>query len=284
MISSRQHSIGMGNIIKFVRYAISQVPPEIHETEAKSRIINALINYMEERIIISRNFISNTVCYNAIQDDDVICIYSHSVFIQQILLEAKSRGKCFKVIVVDSRPLMDGRKMIEVLSHHGIDCIYTLLHGVSFIMKDATRVLLGASAVCSNGTVLAIAGTAMIAAIAKANRIPVMFAAESYKFTHKVQLDSIVFNELGNTAELIVPSVNAMINNGAKDDNGEVGVGSSGGSSSELVGGSGSGCVGVMLEPQTDGVYRGTATDESNSQIPFSVIHLRYEFGVLCVS
>ena len=33
-------------------------------------------------------------------------------------------------------------------------------------------------------------------------KVPVLVAAESYKFSDKVQLDSIVFNELGSGAEI----------------------------------------------------------------------------------
>ena len=62
---------------------------------------------------------------------------------------------------------------------------------------------LGASALLSNGTVYAPAGTGMIACLAKNKRVPVIFAAESYKFCEKVQLDSIVSNELGDQRELL---------------------------------------------------------------------------------
>lgn len=44
----------------------------------------------------------------------------------------------------------------------------------------------------------------MVAALAKARQIPVIVAAESYKCSEKVQLDSIVFNELGHAAEIAV--------------------------------------------------------------------------------
>ena len=64
---------------------------------------------------------------------------------------------------------------------------------------------LGASALLSNGTVFAPAGTGMIACLAKNRRVPVIFAAESYKFCDKVQLDSIVHNELGDYRELLMP-------------------------------------------------------------------------------
>lgn len=44
----------------------------------------------------------------------------------------------------------------------------------------------------------------MVAALAKAQQIPVIVAAESYKFSEKVQLDSIVYNELGHASEIAV--------------------------------------------------------------------------------
>lgn len=40
----------------------------------------------------------------------------------------------------------------------------------------------------------------------QALRIPVIVASESYKFCEKVQLDSIVYNELGSTAEIVCGS------------------------------------------------------------------------------
>lgn len=42
----------------------------------------------------------------------------------------------------------------------------------------------------------------MVAAMAKYRHVPVIFAAETYKFSDKVQLDSIVYNELADPAEL----------------------------------------------------------------------------------
>ena len=49
----------------------------------------------------------------------------------------------------------------------------------------------------------------MIACLARHRRVPVIFAAESYKFCEKVQLDSIVFNELGDYRELLKPEADS---------------------------------------------------------------------------
>ena len=43
-----------------------------------------------------------------------------------------------------------------------------------------------------------------MAALAKCLQIPVIVASESYKFSDKVQLDSIVYNELGQTSEVAI--------------------------------------------------------------------------------
>lgn len=84
-------------------------------------------------------------------------------------------------------------------------------------MKDqsVTRVLLGASSLLSNGAMLGPAGTAMVAALARARQIPVIVAAESYKFSEKVQLDSIVYNELGNSSEIAVMGSSGSAEEGA---------------------------------------------------------------------
>ena len=60
--------------------------------------------------------------------------------------------------------------------------------GAAGAMRTVSRVLLGASALLSNGTMIAPAGTALIAALAKSKRIPVIVAAETYKFCEKVQV------------------------------------------------------------------------------------------------
>ena len=59
-------------------------------------------------------------------------------------------------------------------------------------------VLLGASGVLANGAVLAPAGTATVAALAKTRDVDVWVAAESFKLSERVHLDSVVYNEMGS--------------------------------------------------------------------------------------
>lgn len=162
-------------------------------------------------------------------------------------------------------------------------------------MKDqsVTRVLLGASSLLSNGAMLGPAGTAMVAALAKARQIPVIVAAESYKFSEKVQLDSIVYNELGNSSEIAVMGSSSAGASGAEE----------GGAAAAT------GAGGPVPVPQRQPGYRGAAlvqeaavqgresaveadpiatptlwrsnanvnASEGAASLPFNVVNLRYD-------
>jgi translation initiation factor 2B subunit (eIF-2B alpha/beta/delta family) len=145
-------------------------------------------------------FVSSTI-----RDDDVILTFGSSPLVRKALLCA-AKTKRFRLVVADTRPLCEGLRTLAAVSNV-VHCVYSPLSGAAAAMSDVTRVLLGASCFMSNGAMLAPAGTAMVAALARSKQVPVIVASESYKFSEKVQLDSIVFNELGNTREIAVMSV-----------------------------------------------------------------------------
>jgi translation initiation factor eIF-2B subunit delta len=101
-------------------------------------------------------------------------------------------------VVVDSRPALEGRRMLHSLLSAGVHCQYIQLNGLSFGLAGATKVILGAAAVLSNGTVLGRAGSAAVAMLAAEAHIPVLVCAETHKFHERVQLDSFTHNELGD--------------------------------------------------------------------------------------
>lgn len=202
MVESRQISKGMGNVIKYVRQCISKVSPELSEAEAKSIILGDLQRYLEEKMIYAGESIAQFVA-STVNDGDVILTFGSSPLLRKVLLHCVKLRK-FRLIVVDSRPLNEGLQTVAALSNV-VPCVYTPLSGAAYALKDVSKVILGASCLLSNGSMLAVAGTAMVAALAKARQIPVVVASESYKFSDKVQLDSIVFNELGHSSEIVVP-------------------------------------------------------------------------------
>lgn len=242
MVDCRQLTKGMGNIIKFLKSCISRVSPDISEAEAKTIILNKLTNFMEEKLEFAAESIADFIS-STINDDDVVMTFGSSPLIRKILRTA-AQSKRYRIIVVDTRPLHEGLQLLSALSPY-VHCVYSPLAGAAVAVKDVTKVVLGASCLLSNGTMLAAAGTAMVAALAKAKQIPVIVAAESYKFSDKVQLDSIVFNEVGNPEELLK---------------------SHSSDSSE--------------ETTESLLYRGSS-EGSSSKFPFEVVNLRYDLTPL---
>ena len=105
------------------------------------------------------------------------------------------KGIRFEVLCVDARPTHTAEPFCAHLLQAGVPCSYLALHAVSHAMGAVTKVLLGASAVKSNGAVIARAGSALVAAAAARARKAVLICAQSIKFHDEVQLDSITSNE-----------------------------------------------------------------------------------------
>ncbi|MBA0795445.1 hypothetical protein Gohar_006309 [Gossypium harknessii] len=197
LIECRPLSISMGNAIKFLKNRIAKLPLALSESEAKSTLMLDIDRFINEKIILSEKVIVKHAV-TKIRDGDVLLTYGASSVIEMILLHAHELGKHFHVVVVDSRPKLEGQLLLRRLVRKGLSCTYTHVNAVSCIMQDVTRVFLGASSVLSNGTVYSRVGTACVAMVAHAFRVPVLVCCEAYKFHERVQLDSICFNELGN--------------------------------------------------------------------------------------
>jgi translation initiation factor eIF-2B subunit delta len=136
-----------------------------------------------------------------INEDDVILTFSYSASVLSILLLARKNAIPFRVILVDPR-VGDGgacSRMAKELLGCGVKVTYVGMEGVSYVMRDVDKIMLGAEGVMSNGSVFARVGTLGVAQVASAYRKPVLVCCEGYKFTNKVQLDSITHNELGST-------------------------------------------------------------------------------------
>ena len=84
-----------------------------------------------------------------------------------MFLQAAESGLKFRVIVADGRPKFEGRQMAQHLINAGVHCTYTLVHSLSYVIGEVTKVFLGAHAVLANGHVMSRVGTSQVAMIAK---------------------------------------------------------------------------------------------------------------------
>ena len=197
----------MGNAIRWLKVEISDIDPDTPEQNAKHDLCDAIDNFIRERITVADQVIALSAA-EKVQDGDVILTFAKSSIVQQTLVEANRRGTKFRVIVIDSRPLFEGKHLARALADLGLEVQYSLIHAIGHAVKDATKVFLGAHAMMSNGRLYSRVGTAIVAMMAKESDVPVIVCCESVKFSDKVALDSIVTNEVAPPHELTIAGDN----------------------------------------------------------------------------
>ena len=192
----------MGNAIRWLKVEISNVDVSTPESQAKSDVCNSIDTYVREKVTVADQVIVKKANYK-IESGDVIMTFAKSSIVQQTLVEAFRSGKKFRVIVVDSRPLFEGKNLARALTDLGMEVQYSLTHGISHVIRQATKVFLGAHAMMSTGLYSRV-GTALVAMSAKEANVPVIVCCESVKLTERVALDSFVHNEIAPAQELII--------------------------------------------------------------------------------
>lgn len=205
LVDARAMGTSQGVAVRYLKYEISVVSADLTEDEAKEHLLERIDHFVRDRIVYASKII-RTQAGNKIKDGDVVMTFAHSSVVEGTLLAAWQRGVRFEVIVVDTRPLLEGKALLSVLLAAGIPCTYGLISSLSSLMPRADILLLGTSALLANGALYSRAGTATCAMMAKEKGIPVIVCCETYKFSERVQLDSFVQNEAGNPRDLLLPT------------------------------------------------------------------------------
>lgn len=202
----RPLSISQGNAIRALKLAIASIDPSVPEADAKETLCEFIDSFIREKITVADQVVAGSAAQK-IQDGDVIVTFAGSSLVKQTLLSAHKQGKKFRVSIIDSRPLFEGKNLARSLAKAGLDVQYSLMNGISHAIKDATKVFLGAHAMTSNGRLYSRVGTALVAMSAKERaggvEVPVIVCCETVKFTDRVALDSIVVNEIADADEMV---------------------------------------------------------------------------------
>jgi translation initiation factor eIF-2B subunit delta len=233
----RPHSIAMGNAYAFCKSAALCVVDTRDVTwERLVPLLQATIwAYIRERLDFAVTAIAELACTKLLQlhvppppightnlphnlhnlnhaPDLVILTYGYSEAVCAVLLQAASTLSAatttpqrLRVICVDSPPLLEGRKLLNRLLQETsgrdeeavLECCYIHLAAVSYVLPTVTKVLLGAAALQSDGSVTGRIGTAVVALLAHHQNCPVLVCAETFKISNRsVQLESLAYNEL----------------------------------------------------------------------------------------
>ncbi|ODQ77302.1 hypothetical protein BABINDRAFT_163571 [Babjeviella inositovora NRRL Y-12698] len=216
--NSRPLSVTMGNAIRWLKQQISVISISMSDVDAKKLICEQIDEFINEKIVITQQVIIDNASLH-ISNESVVLTYGFSDVLCKLFEHcANVEGKKFTLIVVDSRPLFEGKKLVRELiasnTTANINVHYVLINAISTIMDKVHTVFLGAHAMLSNGRLYSRVGTALIAMCANKRNVPVLVCAESLKFSEKIQLDSVTNNESADWKDLVKISKNAPVKTG----------------------------------------------------------------------
>ncbi|CDO95708.1 unnamed protein product [Kluyveromyces dobzhanskii CBS 2104] len=202
---SRPLSVTMGNAIRWLKQEISLIDPSTPDSKAKEELCDNIAQFARERVELADQLIIETASQH-IEEGSTILTYGCSKVLTDLFLHnAINFGKKFQIVIVDSRPLFEGRKMAESLKNKGLNVLYVPITALGTVFNmDIKYVFLGAHSILSNGFLYSRVGTAQIAMLASRRNIPVLVCCESLKFSQRVQLDSVTSNELADPNDLVI--------------------------------------------------------------------------------
>ncbi|CAO0802655.1 unnamed protein product [Mucor circinelloides] len=223
LLKFRYMSLSIRECIRWLKKVMADlvaVHPPVADEDARQMLQDQIAWFIRERITMADKLIAQNAL-TKIEDGDVILTFVKSSVVERVFLEAKAAGRDFQVIVIDSRPLLEGRYHATIrlisfliaekkigknlcvkLVKNGIKCKYTLISGIYVALKTVTKVFMGSHAILNNGSSYSRIGSAAIAMAATDKQIPVILCCETYKFVNRTQVDSLVMNEKGDPNSL----------------------------------------------------------------------------------
>ena len=134
----RPLSLSMRNLIRIIRNHFSRVSVDMPVDKVRTQLVEVIERFFHEEIECGLDGIKEHGSVK-IHNADVVMVFGNSFLVRHILGRALSDGKKFKVILVDSNPRLEGRKMLEYLIQVGIDTTYVFINAIAHVMKEVSR-------------------------------------------------------------------------------------------------------------------------------------------------
>lgn len=188
LIAAQSHMIPIFNLVNSVLYSFEE-----HKDALCLRKLDCLVREKSEEF--SKNSLKSLariadVGEALIFNGCTILTYSSSGAVLSILKRAKGKGKKFRVVVSESRPLFEGRKLAQYLGNLGIPVTLVIDSALSLYLKDADLVLVGADSISEKGFVNKV-GTYGLSLLADRSKVPFYLASERTKFISREWRDSL---------------------------------------------------------------------------------------------
>lgn len=113
--SSRPLSTSMGNAIRWLKQEISHISIDTPEQEAKNALCELIALFIREKIDLSDQLIIESASQH-ITNGCTVLTYGHLEVLRKLFQHCVvEQKKTFNLVVVDSRPLFEGKKLLQEL-------------------------------------------------------------------------------------------------------------------------------------------------------------------------
>lgn len=119
--------------------------------------------------------------YELIEPGGLVFAYSFSSTVVSALLNARSRGKYFRVVCTEARPNMEGRKLASRLASGGIEVIHTFDMAMGLALPNCCAAFMGCDCIARPGVVNKV-GSWMVAVSCRELKVPLYALSGTEKF------------------------------------------------------------------------------------------------------
>lgn len=175
--------ISISNIVELVAAQAHANAPKMNLLDLK----NAMLDYLtrlEFRILNAKQLIAQQAT-NLIPQGSVIITLSESSTVEEIIRQAHLAKKISRVIILESRPLLEGLHMARRLLRMGVSVTFIVDAAMGYFCKQADLAIVGADTVQSDGSVVHKVGTYPLALVCADLKKPFYVACDSIKFSNR---------------------------------------------------------------------------------------------------
>jgi len=193
----RPMCFAMGNAIRLLKAKVSLIDIDMEDRDAIQFLCDFIDGFIQERIRYAEVAVTRNAV-DLIEDGDAILTYGNQGLVRKALEQAWSEGVKFDVAIVDDPYDQTGLELAKELRQHGIRVSYYPQAGaLTYNLRRATKVFLGAEAIFANGALYGPSGTCDIAMAASSLNKPVIALCESVNVDRdRVATDSLAYNEI----------------------------------------------------------------------------------------
>ena len=206
LLATRPTAVSLPNAVNFVLKSMDDASsPEVaHE---------ALQAASEKFIQDSRDAVDRIAAIGArhIRDGDTILTHCNSQVALACIIEAHRQGKEIEVFATEVRPRNQGLLTITALNNAGITTNYIVDSAARSFMREIDCMIIGTDAVAVNGAVVNKIGTSQIALAAHEARVPLLVAAETYKFAPRTMIGALIPIEERSPSEVLDDAIAATL-------------------------------------------------------------------------